>query len=222
MNSIAVFARRPLLGSVKTRLSPAVPADLALDLYRGMLADAIGVAREAGTDRVVVHWAGEASAESPFDLPAGVEVREQRGADLGERLTAAFAALLVAPGDRAVAIGADCPELTAVTLRSAFALLDGHEVVLGPARDGGYYLIGLGRPVPALFRDVPWGTAGVFAATLARARDEGLRVGELPPLDDLDTPADLVGFVARRCGGDGGAAPATADALRRMGLLPPG
>lgn len=198
MNTVAIFARRPVPGLVKTRLSPSLPPDLAASLYRGMLADALAVAREAGTGRVVLYWAGETVEAPPFDVPDDVVVRFQEGTDLGGRLASAFADLLPAPGDRAVVIGGDCPDLDPPTIRSAFAALDHHDVAVGPASDGGYYLIGLRRPAPALFRGVSWGTDRALAETLDRAGHEGLTVRSLDTLSDLDTPEDLVRFVARR------------------------
>ena len=134
------------------------------------------VAQEAGTDRIALYWTGDTAEVPAFDVPAGVDIRVQEGADLGERLTSAFASMLAGPGDRAVAIGADCPDLDPATVREAFAALDRHDVALGPASDGGYYLIGLRRPAPGLFRGVSWGTDSVLAETLQGAAREGCPV----------------------------------------------
>src|SRR2546426_11246160 len=113
----AVFARPPVPGRVKTRLAGALTPELACDLYRGCLEDALEAARGAGADERWVYW-----AEPPRDphAPPGFGARLQRGADLGARLAAAFEELLVAPGDRALILGADCPELDAPRLASAF------------------------------------------------------------------------------------------------------
>jgi rSAM/selenodomain-associated transferase 1 len=220
VKTIALFARRPVQGQAKTRLSPSLPPDLAAMLYRGMLADALSVARESGSDRVALYWTGDTVEAPAFDVPAGVDICAQAGADLGERLTAAFAAMLAGPGDRAVAIGADCPDLDPATVREAFAALDQHDVALGPASDGGYYLIGLRRPAPGLFRGVSWGTERVLAETLQGAAREGFSVHSLDTLSDLDTPEDLVRFVARRSVSAAGPGPRTEAALRDLGLLP--
>jgi len=117
----------------------------------------------------------------------------QRGADLGARM-AHLAAELLADGHRAaLLIGSDLPTLPAAHLTEASrALAPGAaDLVLGPAEDGGYYLIGLARPAPALFEGIAWSTAGVLEATRARARGLGLREHLLPPWYDVDTPADL-------------------------------
>lgn len=221
MDRIAIFARYPTPGAVKTRLTPALPADLALGLHTAMLADAMDAAILSGVGPVTLWWASAPPEGPRFPVPAEVIVRDQRGADLGERLAAAFAELLGDPNDRAVIAGADCPDLAPGALRAAFAALDRHDLALGPARDGGYVLIGLRHPAPALFAGVTWGTHRVLAETLTRARGEALRVSLLDPLEDLDTPADLVRFVARRCVAAPGTGARTEAALREMGLLPP-
>jgi rSAM/selenodomain-associated transferase 1 len=221
----AVFARYPVAGEVKTRLSPAVPATLAVDIYAGMLADALSVAADAGTGPPALYWASEPPEHGLFPIPAGVIARRQRGTDLGERLSAAFAELLSSPssspGDRAVVIGADCPDLAPEDIRRAFTTLGRQDVVLGPARDGGYYLIGLRREAPALFRGIAWGTGAVLAQTLERAAHAGLGVELLGALDDIDTPEDVVRFVARRSISPPGPGARTEAALTAMGLLPP-
>ena len=103
----------------------------------------------------------------------------------------AFADSLGQGRRRVVLIGSDCPEITAPVLSSAFSLLTAHDLVLGPARDGGYYLIGLTAPYPELFQDMPWGTDAVLAQTQIRAARLGLRTALLEPLTDIDRPEDL-------------------------------
>jgi len=214
-----VFARPPEAGKVKSRLSPALPARLAFDLYRGMLADALAVSARAAEERFV-YWA-ESPLAGAMEATAEFGVREQHGADLGARLEHAFAELLPGPADRAVVIGADCPELDAREIAVAFERLDSHDVVLGPTRDGGYYLIGLRRVAPALFKEIAWGGDQVLRQTSERAAAAHLRVGLLASLEDVDTPADLVRLVARLATGGHGA-PHTRAALRALGLLPAG
>lgn len=220
MRHILVFARRPVPGRVKTRLSPALPADLACALYRGMLRDALDAAAGCAAGERRLYWdEPDGGAEPP--VPAGIEPRVQSGADLGARLANAFAEALGAPGDRAVAIGADCPGLAPGRLEAAFAGLEGHDLVVGPAGDGGYYLLGLARRSPGLFAGVEWSTPRVLDQTLARARDAGLTVRTLGRLDDLDTPADLARWLAAATVTPPAHARHTLAALRGMGLLPP-
>jgi rSAM/selenodomain-associated transferase 1 len=223
MRRLALFARRPRVGEVKTRLSPAVPAPIACDLHRAMVEDAIAALAGAGADERILYWAGAAAGRDAPALPAEIHEREQRGAHLGERLEHAFDELIAAPGDRAVIFGADCPALDPAALDAAFDALDAHDVALGPAHDGGYYLVGLRRRAPELFRDIEWSTSRVLEQTLARASRAGLIAAVLPALDDLDTPEDLLRWIALRAGGGGPTAPRALDrALRVIGLLPPG
>jgi len=219
MNRVAVFARWPKPGAVKTRLSPALPGPLALDLYRAMLRDALASAGEAGAVERFLYWA-DAPAGGDLEAPDGFVTRRQRGGDLGERLTDALGELLAGPDARAVVIGADCPELTPPILREAFDALASADLVLGPASDGGYYLLGLRRPAPALFASIAWGTASVLEQTLERARGSGLETVLLGGLADLDTPDDLVRFAARHALSSDGTGPHTVAALRELGLMP--
>ena len=223
MRRIAVFARWPEPGQVKSRLSPALPAPLACDLYRGMLEDALACAAGVEADERFLYWAGAPAARDGFAPPPGFRVRDQRGSDLGARLESAFDDLLRAPVDRAVILGADCPGLEPATLRAAFEALEAHDVVLGPARDGGYTLLGLARRAPELLHGIEWSTPRVLEQTLARAASAGRSTAVLPELEDLDTPEDLVRWIALRAGGGGPDRGRRLDeVLRAIGLLPPG
>lgn len=217
--TIAVFARWPEPGRVKTRLAPALPADLACDLHRAMLADTVAATRGAGAERRVLMWAGapRGAERDPPPEAVGMEWGAQAGADLGERLEAAFA-LLAGEGPVAV-VGSDAPELTAARLTAALDSLGSKDLVLGPTHDGGYYLVGLARPAPGLFRGVRWSTEHAFEDTRERATARGLALATLEPLADVDTPADLVALIGRLLEHPG-SAPATAAALARLGLLP--
>jgi rSAM/selenodomain-associated transferase 1 len=185
-----------------------------------MVQDTLESALAAGTGTVALYWSGAEAGGPGFDLPAGVEVRIQRGEDLGARLVAAFDELLRV-SDRAVVMGSDCPDLDPETIRMAFAALDDHALVLGPARDGGYYLIGLKAPAPALFEGIAWGTERVLAETLERARRLGLATRSLEVLADLDTPDDLVRLIARRSVEKARSGSRMEETLRTLGLLPP-
>ena len=223
MRRLALFARWPAAGEVKTRLSPAVPTALALDLYRAMLEDAIALTVGTEAEERFVYWAGAPAVRDGFTVPRAFGVRDQQGGNLGERIERAFDELLASPGDRAVVVGADCPALEPSTLAGAFDVLESHDAVLGPARDGGYTLVGLRRRAPGLFRDIEWSTPRVLDQTMERAARAGLTIALLPALDDLDTPEDLLRWIACRAGGGGPAAPRALDrALRAIGLLPPG
>jgi len=183
------MARHPVAGRVKTRLAATLGADAACALYRAFVLD---LAERLGAMPYAVTWA-YTPPDAPFpELLPGAGCRPQRGRDLGERLTGAIGEEFAAGPGPVIAIGADAPHIPAAALAEAAATLaHGADVVLGPAADGGYYLIGLGRPAPDLFAGIAWGTAGVLEATLARAGAAGLAPHLLPPSFDVDQPADL-------------------------------
>ena len=220
-SKLAIFARYPVPGEAKTRFSPSIPPELATQLHAAMVEDAVETALVANADQVALYWASDPAGRSAFPLPSGVIVRAQSGPDLGARLSAAFAELLEGASSRAVVIGTDCPDLAPEALRRSLLALEDADLVLGPARDGGYYLIGLRRSTPGLFTGIEWGTDRVLEETLERAARVGLRAHWLETLEDLDTPADLVRFIARRSVTESRVGLRTEAALRVMGLLPP-
>ena len=220
---IAVFARYPVVGEVKTRLVPSLPAGFAAVLHLAMVMDTAESALAAqalDSWPVALYWTDPEGRGAKVDLPDHVIVRQQRTGDLGARLAAAFSELLSHPADRAVVVGSDCPDLGPDTIQAALAALDGHDLVIGPARDGGYYLIGLRSPAPALFEGISWGTDRVLTQTLERAARLGLTIHLLEVLEDVDTPDDLVRLIARRAVSEPRSGLRTEQALRMMGLLP--
>jgi rSAM/selenodomain-associated transferase 1 len=142
-------------------------------------------------ERLLFFTPPEARSEVEAWQPAETWI-EQRGDDLGARMAAAFEAAFERGARRAVIVGSDVPALSSEHVLRSLSLLDTHDVALGPARDGGYYLLALDRPRPGLFEGVPWSTAGVLRATIDHADGQGLRVGLLEELGDLDTPDDLL------------------------------
>ncbi len=216
MRRIALFARPPVPGRAKTRLSPALPAVLAAAVAAALVEDAAGAVAAARTDQRSVWWAeppGEAGV-------ASLSAHLQEGTDLGERLAHAFSTLLPSRADHALVVGSDTPALQSSHLDQALELLQTHDLVLGPARDGGYWCIALRQPAPALFHDIPWSTGGVLEATLERARKVGLTVALAPTLDDLDTPADLARVIGELARGPRACGPFMRAQLQRLGLAP--
>jgi rSAM/selenodomain-associated transferase 1 len=217
MRRVALFARVPEPGRVKSRLSPALPPAAAAALYRGMLLDAVAAVRAAPCDERFVYWADRADP----GLSAGLGPRVQSEGDLGARLAAAFAELLAARGDAAVICGADNPHLGGGDIEHAFGVLGGADVAIAPALDGGYSLIGLAHPAPGLFRGIAWGGISVLEETRERAASLGLRVATLDPLDDVDTAEDVCRLVAWAATDTGPRGRHTREAMRELGLLPP-
>lgn len=190
---ILIFAKAPEPGQVKTRLIPALGAVAAASLYRCLLADTVERVSAAGLCPVQC-WCAPDPAHPFFEqLSArfGVSLRAQTGADLGERMQRAAQSALEQA--RAVLlIGGDCPALNEGHLRQALDWLSaGEDVVLGPAEDGGYVLLGLRRTEAALFSAIPWGTDQVLGLTRQRLRMLGWGWLELEVLWDLDRPSDL-------------------------------
>lgn len=198
---VIVFAKAPVAGQAKTRLIPALGAAGAAALAERLLDHAVAQAVAARLGRVELCVAPSMAHPAFQRLQARHSLRltRQSRGDLGQRMHRALAqALSSAPagtprGDaRVLLIGSDAPALNAAVLRAAAAALADADVVLVPALDGGYVLIGLRRPAPALFAGVAWSTGQVLAQTRQRAAAAGLRLVELPALSDIDEPADLV------------------------------
>ncbi len=190
MPTLGIFAKRPVPGAVKTRLAAAIGADEAARLYEVSLRTLLTRARDLLLRRVIAHV-----AESEVDLAwfrqfEGYELWPQPSGDLGEKLTAWFD-FACATDDRVLVIGSDSPTLPLGYLAQAIAALNHHDCVIGPAHDGGYYLLGLRRPVPGLFEGIEWSGPRVLSQTLERAASQGLRVFQLPTWNDIDQVADL-------------------------------
>ena len=191
---LIVFTRYPEPGKVKTRLIQVLGEQGAADLQSAMIQYTLDTAgRFAANDNI--------SVEVHFDS-AGIEDRQsafgrsypyicQEGSDLGERMLSSFSRVLAKNSCSAVIIGTDCPGITEAIIRQAFYALKENDCVLGPSYDGGYYLIGLNRPVPELFTSIPWGTPEVLNHTLEAIDRLGLRATLLRSLTDIDRPEDL-------------------------------
>jgi len=189
---LLVFLKAPRPGQVKTRLAAEIGDEPAAAAYRQIAERVLlqTAPQEREYDRLVFFAPPDARAEVAAWFP-GETLVAQQGEDLGSRMDAAFADAFARGATRVALIGTDVPRLGREHVLEALTALDECPVVLGPATDGGYYLIGLRERQPDLFRDVEWGSAEVCAATLARAEALRLAVHRLDPLRDVDTLADL-------------------------------
>ena len=188
--SALVFARTPVPGQVKTRLIPAIGAERAANLHRAMLWRTVATAAAAAIGPVAL-WCSPA-VEHPFieemQREFHLDVHLQLGVDLGERM---HRALQSCPAG-AVLVGSDCPFLEEQDLQTAAGILrDGDDAAIGPAEDGGYYLIGVRDSNMSVFSGIPWGTGGVLSATRQKFRDLGWRWREIATRRDVDRPEDL-------------------------------
>lgn len=196
--AVIVMTKAPRAGESKTRLAPVLSAGGAAMLAACFFRDACACAHAAAGELFVAYAPRDGRApleELLRGAESGRDVRwvEQRGRDLGERLAAVVGHAFEQGLGPVAVIGTDSPTLPPAYVARALDALAGSEAdaALGPAHDGGYYLVGLARPAPSLFRDVEWSTPRAYRQTVANAARLGLRLLELPLWYDVDTPADL-------------------------------
>lgn len=191
MRRLLIFLKDPVPGKVKTRLASVIGAEAACEAYRRCAEATLERMQRLRQEAVLLVEPAEALGRIRQGVGDDWRLRPQQGRTLGERLMAAMAAAFAEGATGVVAIGTDSPWLTADEVETAFEALRHHDAVLGPTQDGGYYLIGLRRFVPALFEGIAWSTASVYAQTLARADHLRLHMHVLRTGYDVDRPADL-------------------------------
>jgi rSAM/selenodomain-associated transferase 1 len=193
--SLIIYTRYPEPGKTKTRLIPALGAEKAALLHRQMTEHTLAQVKRLQAQRFVrveIGFAGGNSNLMAQWLGNDLIYTAQREGDLGTRMARSLATILHARAGYAVIIGTDCPGLNAELLAEAFDQLHwAYDLVLGPAVDGGYYLLGLRRFIPELFIGIEWGSSAVLSQTTAIARRLNLSVAYLPQLPDVDRPEDL-------------------------------
>ncbi|WP_018478543.1 TIGR04282 family arsenosugar biosynthesis glycosyltransferase [Pontibacter roseus] len=188
-NLLMLFVRNPELGKVKTRLAASVGPETALDIYLHLLQHTRSVTQELPMDKVVYY--SERVEEQDMWPSQQYQKQVQPAGDLGERMSASFAAAFADGYTSVVIIGSDCLQLTSDIILKAFENLKTHEVVVGPALDGGYYLLGMNGLHPELFQDKRWSTEHVFPDTLYDIERLHLSHALLPYLSDIDNLEDL-------------------------------
>ena len=181
---LVLFTRYPEPGCAKTRLIPALGPEGAAEVHRRLTERSVAAMRASGLP-MELRVTGADPAVFAAWLGSDLAFESQGEGDLGERLTRASANAPV------ILLGADTPALTATHLTAAAAALKQSEAVIGPAEDGGYWLLGLSRPMPFLFADMPWSTDAVFALTHSRLAEAGIEPLQLATLADCDRPEDL-------------------------------
>jgi rSAM/selenodomain-associated transferase 1 len=210
---LALFGKQPIPGAVKTRLAAEFGPELAAEMHSAMLFDLLDLWASdrflaPGGRRVLVYSPADAGPWFDQRVPEAFALQPQADGDLGDRMHSFFAGEFEEGAERIVLIGSDSPTLDPTLVISAFMCLEGRDLVLGPATDGGYYLVGCRPPVPPIFRDIAWSTPTVLADTIDRLRDTGLALAILPPWYDVDAPVDWRMMTAHL------------RALRRAGLDP--
>ncbi|MFN5170467.1 MAG: TIGR04282 family arsenosugar biosynthesis glycosyltransferase [Cyclobacteriaceae bacterium] len=186
---LLIFYRNPALGKVKTRLAAGIGDEAALAVYYRLASHTREVANALALDCRVCYTdfidREDAWPNSRF------QKKLQQGADLGERMANSFREAFTDGYRHVVIIGTDCPGLTMHIVQTAFDRLAGCDLVVGPAADGGYYLLGMTQEYPQLFQGKTWGTSSVLRETLEQAAQLRLRVSQLAELNDVDVADDL-------------------------------
>jgi rSAM/selenodomain-associated transferase 1 len=194
---LIVFVKAPHVGAVKTRLARSIGPAAACDAYRALVETLLG--HIGRLENVELRFTPDNAANeiNPW-LKRKWQAEPQGAGDLGQRLHRALEAAFVDGARRVVVIGSDCPDVSAEDIEMAWSVLKEHDLVLGPATDGGYWLIGLRQAQPALFQNISWSTTTVFQETLTRARAARLSVKLLRELSDVDTDQQWREFLKRR------------------------
>lgn len=191
--AILIFCKAPIPGQVKTRLTTAISPEAAAEIHIQLARQTLAMITGAKVCPVQL-WCSPDTEHAFFQNSAsayGVSLHQQQGVDLGVRMDAAFACAL-AQFQSVLLVGCDCPSLKPEHFIDALmALNDGCDVVLAPAEDGGYSLIGLNQVQPHLFSDINWGSNEVLASTLNKIKKLQLKYFELPEQWDVDLPEDL-------------------------------
>ncbi len=191
---LIIFARYPEIGKVKTRLIPDLGAESATDIYKEMAESTIEQARALRLLRKIsiqVWFTGGTEAGMQTWLGNDLNYQIQVGKNLGDRLIHSLKTTIKTENSSVIIIGTDCPDLDAEILNQGFIQLQHHDLVLGGATDGGYYLIGLQKFLPELFINIPWSSSEVSIETLNIAKEMGISYFLLPTLSDVDTAEDL-------------------------------
>jgi rSAM/selenodomain-associated transferase 1 len=191
-SAILLFIKAPVRG-VKSRLAAVIGVETALELYKNFILDIIDTVRKTGYPFRICYYPPDAGAEVSSWLAGQYRIMPQQGGDLGARMENAFIRCFSEGFERAILIGSDLPDLTPAVLQEAMASLAENDVVIGPASDGGYYLIGFHKHtlMPRVFRGIPWSTEMVFQETMAILQNSALSVYQAPTWNDVDTVEDL-------------------------------
>ena len=186
-NALLIFTRNPELGKVKTRLAKTIGNEKALTVYKDLLLHTRNETQAIDCDKFVFY--DSEIVENDIWSGTSYQKKLQSNGDLGQRMHDAFKTLFEMGYSNCIIVGSDLFDLKAIIIETAFKELLNHEVVIGPAEDGGYYLLGLKKDDHAIFQNKDWGTASVFKATM---RDlENKKIGLLDTLNDIDTFEDL-------------------------------
>ncbi|PKQ43863.1 TIGR04282 family arsenosugar biosynthesis glycosyltransferase [Confluentibacter flavum] len=189
-NALIIFIRNPELGKCKTRLAETIGNEAALKIYKQLLLHTSDVTKSITADRFVFY--SEAIQKNDIWEDAIFRKKLQSEGDLGVKMETAFLELFQMGYEKAIIIGSDLFDLKPLHINSAYQALNTHEVVIGPAKDGGYYLLGLSKMNESLFKNKPWSTSNLLEETLNELRENNIKFTTLETLNDIDTYEDLI------------------------------
>lgn len=188
--ALIIFVRKPELGKVKTRLAATIGIERALKVYKDLLVHTKSVTQNLPTDKFVFYH-NEITKEDIWDNKSFNKILQAEG-DLGFKMQEAFTAIFDKGYDKVLILGSDCFQLEEAILKDALHLLDQKDVVIGPANDGGYYLLGMKKMFPRFFKNKTWSSSEVYKETIADFKALNLSWASLPTLIDIDTEEDLL------------------------------
>jgi rSAM/selenodomain-associated transferase 1 len=183
-NALIIFQKNAVLGNVKTRIATKVGDQKALEIYQYLVDHTLLVCRSISSSKFIYYsdFIPKGSISSPSDYQFEI----QSGFDLGSKMQNAFQSLFNKGFENVILIGTDCGELEPRHIEEAFELLESHDAVLGPAKDGGYYLVGMKRQIPGFFEGIPWSTSKVLLLTLEKLENQTVTYGLIDLLSDVD------------------------------------
>ena len=187
--ALILFVRKPELGKVKTRIAATVGDEATLLIYQKLLQHTWDITHELSVDKFVFYTEIE-PAEDLWSKGDFIKMIQEAG-DLGHRMRSAFHTLFQMGYEEVVIIGSDCYELTPAIIKEAYQLLQHYELTIGPATDGGYYLLGMKKELKEVFSDVAWSTDQVFKQTINQLEAKGHSYTLLPQMNDVDTIDDV-------------------------------
>jgi uncharacterized protein len=193
--ALLIFTKNPEAGKVKTRLAATLGDEAALSIYRQLLLHTVSATEYLPVDKFVFY--SNHIGQKDYWSDKNYYKLLQEGNDLGERMKNAFVAAFQKGYNKVVIIGTDCPDLNAPVIMNAYVYLEDHDIVIGPAIDGGYYLLGMKKLHPRLFEKIDWSTGKVLAQTLKICESSNLSTFLLPELSDIDDENDLKKYMNR-------------------------
>lgn len=187
--TLLIFTKNAIYGQVKTRLAATVGNDIALQIYQQLLRYTAVVTNDIPVEKIVF-YATNITNQDVWDNKV-YKKHMQLGNDLGERMQSALNYAFEHGSTEVIIIGSDCFEITADIIKNAFDSLKNYEIVIGPATDGGYYLLGMKQPTPQFFKQINWSTNEVLATTIGICNSLNFSFYLMPELSDIDTEEDL-------------------------------